>query len=137
MQDIEDMQLSDVVLFAIPFNNSAAHPQGAVLTDLAVRMEGVLRVRAAYKCNRFLPMSDEDPIIKVQAVNSQELKRACGYERMHRRYLEEYTKCCQSPEVLEDDVRKLMMDWLEENMGYLGRLLLKLGTHGAYFGDAD
>lgn len=82
-------------------------------------------------------MSDADPIIKVQVANGQELKRACGYERIHRRYLEGYTKCCQYPELLGDDVRKLVMDWLEKNMGYLGRLLLKLGTRGAYFGDAD
>lgn len=47
MQDIVDEQLGDVVLFAIPFKNSAFHPPGAMLTDFAIYMEGVLRVRAA------------------------------------------------------------------------------------------
>lgn len=35
-------------------------------------MEGGLRVRAAYKYNGILPMSDEDPIMKVRVANSSE-----------------------------------------------------------------
>lgn len=86
IQGIENKGLDDVALFPTTFNNSVAHPRGAVLTVFAVHI-GVQRVRTVYKCNKFLLISDEDPIIRIQVANNRELKRACEISRRIYRML--------------------------------------------------
>lgn len=50
-----------------------------MLADLAVSTEGVSRILHAYGFIDFVPLSDDDPIIKGYGANSLELRRAYGY----------------------------------------------------------
>lgn len=122
MCDIIHKKLCDVVSMAVALQDD--HPEGTILVDLAVRAEGIGRVRHAYGDIDFVPLSNDDPIIKKQSAGSLEYKRADGYVHIYGKYLQTFAR------VYGNNVSKPTKDWFSENMDNLQRRIV---SEGVYF----
>lgn len=86
---------------AVPLQELAAQHQAqddngntkdAFPVDLAVLEAGILRVRSKYGIIKFIPLSNDDPIVLQQLATDPNLKKALCYQRLHSKYLQEYRK---------------------------------------------
>ncbi|KAJ5117874.1 uncharacterized protein N7443_001780 [Penicillium atrosanguineum] len=106
----------DVVLDAVlheyhdPARADNARPGAAILADLAVLEEGMIR---EYGIVNFLPLSDTDPIVFMQQAEGSESRKALCYHQIYVMHLQEYARrlSLAAPEI---ELNTAMSAWFEE-----------------------
>lgn len=136
MEDIKKKGLEDVVVDAIALQELGTQHQAhgdhgttreEFLVDLAVRETGIIRVVGRYGIIKFAPLSSDDPIISQQPTEDLDLKKALGYQHLHSKYSQEYTKKQRLTKALGVEMNKLWTDWYDDCLREIGNRLRKLG----------
>ncbi|KAJ5481478.1 hypothetical protein N7475_000290 [Penicillium sp. IBT 31633x] len=136
MEDIKRKGLKDVVFDAIALQDLGDQHQAqnghnkmndAFLVDLAVLETGISRVLGKYGILKFVPLSNDDPIIVQQPAEDLDSKKALCYQRLHSKYSQEYVKRQRLTKVLGIKMNKLWTDWYVDCLREIGNRLRKLG----------
>ncbi|CAG8144627.1 unnamed protein product [Penicillium nalgiovense] len=136
MEDIKRKGLEDVVFDAIALQelglqyqaqNGRYNMNDAFLVDLAVLETGITRVLGKYGVLKFVPLSNDDPIIVQQPAEDIDSKKALCYQRLHSIYSQEYVKKQRLTNVLGVKMNKLWTDWYDDCLREIGNHLRKLG----------
>jgi hypothetical protein len=138
MEDVKSKGLDDVVLDAIALQELGARHQAqddhgntmdAFPADLAVLEAGISRVLGKYGIPKFVPLSNDDPIILGQPTTDLESKKALCYQRLHSKYLYEYDRSQSLAKVLGYEMPVHLENWYEDTLQDIGRRLQKLGYY--------
>ncbi|CAG8205327.1 unnamed protein product [Penicillium salamii] len=136
MEDIKRKGLDDVVVDAVPLQELGAQRQaeddhgnktGAFQVDLAVLEAGITRVLGKYGIIKFVPLSNDDPIVLQQPTEDLDTKKALCYQRLHSLYSQEYLKRQHLAETLGFEMQELWRDWYDESLKNIGNNLKKRG----------
>lgn len=92
MNDIREKGLEDVVLAAVPLQEHYTQTRRTILVDLAVLEIGIERVCQAYGSVRFVPLSNDDPIILAQQPAYEDSRKFSGYMEIQSKYFTEFSK---------------------------------------------
>lgn len=84
---IHELHLADVVREAVPLEDRLIFQESAQV-DLAVEPSGISRVRRLCELVEFQRLSEDDPIIQMQAGGDHHMRKFNGYNHVLRRYKE-------------------------------------------------